>query len=328
MAPQSIIVSSLPTVFTVLVGLCSVGCLSEFRASSASSSKVEGELIIDDHRLRLIKGATFVMGTPLAEKHSDYHPDEAPRRVHVDDFYLGSTVVTAAEYCKFLNDEGNKGYGNYLPWIGGGHNTIVYKNGVYTPKDGIGDRPAFPVTCKGARHFCRWLSEKTGRRFRLPSEIEWEYAARGPELRPWPWGESPPPSNKRKMSSAYRALPPHELRGNRWWPRPYPKQFAPVGSFPLGQTPDGIYDMLGYIPGEWCWSDSERSVRPIFHYDPPTGFCVRGFYQRKLENKRFNWTALLLLAGDGMVTTHHKGRTWTRGSEFSYALLRVAMDAE
>jgi formylglycine-generating enzyme required for sulfatase activity len=266
------------------------------------------------------------MGTPLPEKHPEYHPDEVPRPVHVSDFYLGTVPVTAAEYCKFLNINRRTTFGDYPSHRGQGHRSIANIDGEYVAHEG--NHPAFPVTCKGARAYCHWLAWLTGHSFRLPSEAEWEYAARGSELREWPWGDTPPLSPATRMTAKYRALPDDQLRGDRWRWRPYPQRFPPVGSFSLGRTPDGVLDMLGYFPGEWCTSDPLRRVVPKFSYGPPQGYCIRGFYKRELERARINWSPVMLLfGGDARVDTHHSSRSWTRGSTFSTALLRVALDA-
>ncbi len=99
------------------------------------------------------------------------------------------------------------------------------------------DAPAQPVVgiCwHEARAYCAWLSARSGRRFRLPSEAEWEAAARGAEGRVYAWGQRYAPFACNGTDSHLR--------------RP-----APVGVFPDADTPEGLCDMTGNV---WEWTSS------------------------------------------------------------------------
>ncbi len=106
---------------------------------------------------------------------------------------------------------------------------------------GRGDRPVIHVTRQDALDYVAWLSEHTGRAYRLPSEAEWEYAARaGTTTARW-WGDEPGAGNTVCDGC-----------GSRWDAR----STAPVGSFP--PNPFGLHDMLGNV-FEWiadCWHPS------------------------------------------------------------------------
>lgn len=95
-------------------------------------------------------------------------------------------------------------------------------------------QPVNGISWFEARAYCRWLSAQTGRRFRLPTEAEWEAAAAGPEGRRFPWGEA---------LEGVRAND-YEMRLRRT---------TPVGVFPAGDTPDGIADLAGNV-NEWTSS--------------------------------------------------------------------------
>ena len=107
------------------------------------------------------------------------------------------------------------------------------------------------VTWYDADAYCRWLARKTGRPVQLPTEAQWEFAARGEEGRKYPWGE-PPPSDQHAnfLSSVGHA--------------------TPVGIYPLGATPEGVEDMAGNVE-EWCrdWfgpyspDEQENPVGPV-----------------------------------------------------------------
>ena len=110
---------------------------------------------------------------------------------------------------------------------------------------GRGDRPVINVSWDDAQAFVGWLSQETGESYRLPSEAEWEYAARaGTETR-YSWGDEIG-TNRANCDGC----------GSQWDDR----QTAPVGSFP--PNPFGLHDMHGNV-GEWvedCWNDSYRSA--------------------------------------------------------------------
>jgi len=117
---------------------------------------------------------------------------------------------------------------------------IAFRDGRFVAAEGYADHPVAETTWKGARDFCRW------RGARLPSEVEWEAAARGRAGRPYPWGDAPP--SDARVYAGHRS-------GNT----------APVGSHPAGATPSGIQDMAGSL-AEWTAS----LVRP-YPYDAGDG---------------------------------------------------------
>lgn len=102
---------------------------------------------------------------------------------------------------------------------------IGIKGLVFTPKTGYENHPVTEVTWDGARAYCRW------RGARLPTEVEWEAAARGLEGRIYPWGNDPPTPERVAKKEKYE--------------RP-----DPVGAHPAGATPDGIHDLAGNL-AEW-----------------------------------------------------------------------------
>ena len=101
-----------------------------------------------------VEGGSFMMGNKEGES------DEQPvHEVIIDDFYIGKYEVKSADFQKFVQEEGIN-QPTMPPW--------------HTPL-----HPAIYVTWRQARDYCEWLSEKTGKNFRLPTEAEWEYAAKG-----------------------------------------------------------------------------------------------------------------------------------------------------
>jgi|YelNatPaOPRAMG01_1025707.scaffolds.fasta_scaffold04613_10 formylglycine-generating enzyme required for sulfatase activity len=173
-------------------------------------------------KFRLIPGGNYFLGSPLDEA-GRYAGEPTPYRVTLKPFYLAETETTNAQYARFLKATG--------------HPAPLY----WQDKNLNGpNQPVVGVTWYDAQAFCRWLTRETGIRHRLPTEAEWEAAARGGLVgEPYPWG---------------RQLPDE---GGRYRANYYPSDFgddgfsltAPVGSFPPNGY--GLFDMAGNV-SEWC----------------------------------------------------------------------------
>jgi serine/threonine-protein kinase len=140
----------------------------------------------------------------------------------VGPFAIDRTEVTNGEYAQFVKDTGHAPPPGV--WDGA------------SPKPGEERLPVSNVTFEDARKFAAWRSKRDGVTYRLPTEEEWEFAARGGDsTRTYPWGAE--------------------------WVQGYANLggagTAPVGSFPLGHTPQGLEDMIGNV---WEWTASEASM--------------------------------------------------------------------
>ena len=116
-------------------------------------------------------------------------------------------------------------YDRYLSAKGGGRAGEAHDQGW-----GRGRRPVINVTWKQAVAYAEWLSAQTGARYRLPSEAEWEYAARAGTTTEWPWGDELVPGRANCANC-----------GSRW----DGERTAPVGSFPPNRW--GLHDMQGNV---------------------------------------------------------------------------------
>lgn len=135
-----------------------------------------------------IPGGTFTMGG-TSEQGSDSFENEKPMHmVTVDDYLLGHTPVTLAQFRKFIEATG------YKTDADKGGSSVVYTGGKWEIKKGVSWRcdtkgevrpatednhPVIHISWNDAVAYCTWLSKETGQEFRLPTEAEWEFAARG-----------------------------------------------------------------------------------------------------------------------------------------------------
>lgn len=147
----------------------------------------------------------FTIGSPAREGDGDEHP---AHKVFLDGYWLGKTEVTFEQYDRFCSESGRERAADE-GW-------------------GRGNRPAIYVSWNDARDYCNWLAKKTGLKFRLPSEAEWEKAAHDR----YPWGSQPPDPERANFDK-------ENMRT------------MPVGSYPLGASPFGILDLAGNV---WEWT--------------------------------------------------------------------------
>ncbi len=142
-------------------------------------------------RMIAIDGGTFKMGSEENEKLRN--EDEGPvREVTLSPFFMAEVEVTWDQYFTFYKETASEA--RTMPEVIYAHNSnpdIDVVSGP-TPPFGIpdqgwggGNRPAITMTHYGATTFCQWLSMKTGKKYRLPTEAEWEYAARGGTQTPY-----------------------------------------------------------------------------------------------------------------------------------------------
>ncbi|GGR29581.1 hypothetical protein GCM10010219_38010 [Streptomyces netropsis] len=145
---------------------------------------------------------------PWIAKEAPEHP------VTLGDFAIGAYPVTNHQYLCFLLDRGYP------------RRPATWQLGAYPWQSG--NHPVCGVTPEDAQAYLSWLGEISGRAFRLPTEAEWEYAAKGPQGWEYPWGEE------------FRA----ELANTR---ESGPHTTTPVGVYPRGRSPFGVWDMAGNV---------------------------------------------------------------------------------
>lgn len=102
------------------------------------------------------------------------------------------------------------------------------------------------VSSLEAIKFCQWLSTKERKRYRLPTEAEWEYAARGNDGRTYPWGEHVGRGDLANFADANTGFPWSDKTVNDGY-----AETSPVGAFPRGASSFGVEDLAGNV-WEWC----------------------------------------------------------------------------
>jgi formylglycine-generating enzyme required for sulfatase activity len=145
--------------------------------------------------MMLVAAGVFWMGR------GDGPADEAPlHRVFVRDFWIDRHKVTNAEFAAFLNATGLRPPGSERRYDEDDADARIHlSGGRWTPDPGFDDHPVVEVSWFGARDYCRWKGR------RLPTEAEWEKAARGDDLRLYPWGTAPPSADTAVFGRPYTA---------------------------------------------------------------------------------------------------------------------------
>jgi len=190
----------------------------------------------------LVPSGFFTMGS----NHTG--PDEAPEhQVFLDSFYIDTYEVAASDYAEFLNAVNNtRGY--YLDNKYG----MLFYNGRFLTRPGLGSLPINNVSWNGASTYCLWKGK------RLPTEAEWEKAARGTDKRIYPWGNTPPTPERARYFQTWTQELAHRV-------------MVPVDALPEGKSPFGLHNMAGNVK-EWVddWYDREY-YEDSSEYENPKG---------------------------------------------------------
>jgi len=171
-------------------------------------------------QMLFVPSGKFIMGSEDLEA----APNERPiTSVTLTRYYISRFPVTNAEYEQF--DPGH-----------------AQKRAA-----GAGDRhPVVHVSSLEAMKFCQWLTTRERKKYRLPTEAEWELAARGTDGRKYPWGNHDHRGDLANFADKNTVFAWSDREINDGY-----AESSPVGAFPMGVSPFGLEDMAGNV-WEWC----------------------------------------------------------------------------
>jgi len=205
------------------------------------------------HIMVYIPAGEFTMGS------NDGLSGEKPvHKVYLDGYWMGKYPVT-------------KGQGSWQYWKG---EWIVRLDGSWENTYFVQgeDHPVVSISWNDAMAYCRWLSDKTGLEFTLPSAAQWEKGARSSDERRYPWGNERPDGTRANYADInfwkkYDNSRLADKNINDGY-----TETSPVGSFPAGASPYGLMDMAGNV-WEWCYDvfqDDYYSISPLRNpFGPP-----------------------------------------------------------
>jgi formylglycine-generating enzyme required for sulfatase activity len=190
-------------------------------APSPALSASRAALELDPVPMVTIPAGEFLMGSPEGTGRADERPQHS---VYLDAFAIDQVEVTNERYMAFVTATGHRNPPN------------PYGSGALLSVNGVEQLPVVQTTWYDAKAYCSWAKK------RLPTEAEWEKAARGTDGRLFPWGNEPATSRRANFDREWQDE--HTLH--------------PAGSLPDGDSPYGVRDMAGNAR-EWVqdWYDPE-----------------------------------------------------------------------
>ena len=219
----------------------------------------------DGMRCVMIPAANVKIGTD----DDSFDRDSSPRhQVCLDSFLIDAETVSTTAYCRFLNTIGNVENEILLDWFlltddddRAEHVLIEMTNRGWQPIAGCEEWPMILVSWYGANAYSLWANRKDWGDYRnegnckppgfLPTEAQWEYAARGAEFKVYPWGDEPPSNERMRYGQ-------HGIAGI------YTATSFPMAAVnaTIGMSPFGLHHMAGNV-WQWCrdWYDAEFYLR-------------------------------------------------------------------
>ncbi|MBN1954035.1 MAG: SUMF1/EgtB/PvdO family nonheme iron enzyme [Anaerolineae bacterium] len=195
---------------------------------------------IDQMTMVAVAGGTFAMGSESSAPGAQ--GNEFPQHlVTVDSFWIDQTEVSNSQFAAFLNEMGNQSEGgtDWLDLDEVNNRIVLSEEGTFQPQSGYEEHPVVAVSWYGAAAYCAWAGA------RLPTEAEWEYAARGPESQFYPWGNE---FEGTRLNYC-------DVNCSEGWADPAADDgyagTAPVGGYPEGASWCGALDLAGNV---WEWT--------------------------------------------------------------------------
>jgi len=204
----------------------------------------------------------FLIGSHDGDPVADI-TEKSQHELTLDTYWISKTEITNTQFRAFVEGDG---YSNPNYWTDSGWGWREEENIVQplywddTEWNGA-EQPVVGVSWFEAVAYTRWLSTQTGHEYRLPTEAEWEKAARGPNGLIWPWGNEWAVENCNCEGTIGRTVP--------------------VGSYPYGASPYGLLDMAGNV---WEWTATKQGKGyPFMLEDEWTEMYLAGDFERMLR---------------------------------------------
>jgi len=249
------------------------------QASAAMIAKIPAaQSLVDEYGMYFVEipGGEFTMGSTDAEIDAafalceqydascsrDWFTDEAPQQIlNLDAFWIMQTEVTNGQFAAFVDDSGytQEQWWSEAGWAWRGENDITQPRYWDDTDWNQPDHPVVGISWYEATAYAAWLADKTELEIRLPTEAEWEKAARGTEGRIFPWGNEWDGTLLNYCDESCTYDWKDETVNDGY------VTTAPVGSYPGGVSPYGALDMAGNV---WEWTSSQDVAYP---YDTSDG---------------------------------------------------------
>jgi formylglycine-generating enzyme required for sulfatase activity/energy-coupling factor transporter ATP-binding protein EcfA2 len=190
-----------------------------------------GDPRIKKDKMIKIEAGKFDRGSESKEA---YDREKPVRTIYLDEYKIGKYPVSNEEYRKFVDDDGydNKEFWTEDGWLWKEKEQVIEPLYWHDRQLNGPNFPVLGVSWYEASAYAKWLSHKTEKKYRLPTEAEWEKAARGMDGRTYPWGNE----FDTKLCNSYESGIKHT---------------TPVTAFPKGKSSYGCFDMAGNVL-EWC----------------------------------------------------------------------------
>jgi formylglycine-generating enzyme required for sulfatase activity len=199
-----------------------------------------------------IPGGTYLMGSPAKEP--GRQPDEGPQHpVKVGPFWMGKLEVTWDEYDAYRKEAAVESFEENIKRLKASADAVTGPTKPYADETfghGRYGNPALCITHHAAMEYCHWLSKKTGKVYRLPTEAEWEWACRAGTSTAYSFGDDPKQLGEFAWDADNSEDAAHKVGKKR--PNPW-----------------GLYDMHGNV-AEWCVDHYKADAYKAFPLDRPT----------------------------------------------------------